>query len=164
MTGPSLPDGPDPRGDVIFSRKSDYGLRALIFLSERRASGPVTLTEIAERLMIPKAFLSKILQQLAKKGIVRSLKGPSGGFVLASDPKKLTMRDIIVEIDGPMRVFECFANESECALLDDCLMLGVFNKVEEEIGRVLGSYTLADFHFPPGTSSAIAPKPAGAQS
>lgn len=141
---------------VIFSRKSDYGLRALIFLAERRESGPVTLSEIAERLMIPKAFLSKILQQLAKKGVVRSLKGPSGGFVLAAEPRSLTMRDIIAEIDGPMRVFECFAKETDCALFDDCLMLDVFKRVEEEIGRVLGSYTLADFHFPAGTTSVLA--------
>ncbi|MCC6148809.1 MAG: RrF2 family transcriptional regulator [Planctomycetes bacterium] len=138
---------------MIFSRKSDYGLRALIFLAERRESGPVTLAEIAQRLMIPKAFLSKILQQLAKRGIVKSLKGPSGGFALAGEPKSLNVRDVIVEIDGPMRVFECFANEKECALFDDCLILDVFNRVEEQIGKVLASYTLADFHFPPGVTA-----------
>jgi Rrf2 family protein len=143
---------------VIFSRKSDYGLRALIFLSERRQSGPVTLSEIADRLQIPKAFLSKILQQLAKRGIVKSLKGPSGGFVLAADPKALTVRDVIVEIDGPMRVFECFASEKECALYDDCLILDVFNRVEEQIGKVLSGYTLSDFHFPPGVTSNAAAK------
>lgn len=142
------------RHAVIFSRKSDYGLRALIFLSERRETGPVTLSEIAERLMIPKAFLSKILQQLAKRGIVKSLKGPAGGFVLAGEPKALTVRDIITEIDGPMRVFECFANEKDCALYDDCLILDVFSRVEEEIGKVLAGYTLADFHFPAGVTAA----------
>lgn len=145
---------------MIFSRKSDYGLRALIFLSERRESGPVTLTEIAERLKIPKAFLSKILQQLAKRGIVKSLKGPSGGFVLAVEPKSLSVRDVIAEIDGPMRVFECFASEKECALYDDCLILDVFNRVEEQIGKVLQGYSLADFHFPPGVTAVTPAKSA----
>ena len=147
---------------MIFSRKSDYGLRALIYLAERRNKAPVTLAEIAERLMIPKAFLSKILQQLAKKGVVRSLKGPSGGFALAVDPKEVTMKEIVTEIDGPLRVFECFASESDCSLYSDCLVLDVFNKVEDEVARVLSGYTLADFHFPPGVTDATLAKPVAA--
>lgn len=132
---------------MIFSRKTDYGLRALMYLAERRARGPVTLSEIAEKLMIPKAFLSKILQQLAKKGVVRSLKGPSGGFVLAVEPGEVTLQEILAEIDGPTRVFECFATESDCTLYSDCLMREVFSEVEEQISAVLARYTLADFHF-----------------
>ena len=133
---------------MVFSRKSDYGLRALMYLAERRHDGPVTLTEIARRLMIPRAFLSKILQQLAKKGIVRSLKGPSGGFVLAVEPAEITMKEILVEIDGPLRVFECFASDTDCDLNDDCLMRDVFAEVEEKISAILSGYTLADFSYP----------------
>ncbi|MCA8919456.1 MAG: Rrf2 family transcriptional regulator [Planctomycetes bacterium] len=132
---------------MIFSRKTDYGLRALMYLAERRARGPVTLSEIAEKLMIPKAFLSKILQQLAKKGVVRSLKGPSGGFVLAVEPSEVTLQEILTEIDGPTRVFECFATESDCTLYGDCLMREVFSEVEDQIGSVLSRYTLADFRY-----------------
>jgi Rrf2 family protein len=133
---------------VIFSRKSDYGLRALMYLAERRGKGPVTLNDIAERLMIPKAFLSKILQQLARKGVVRSLKGPSGGFVLAVDPAEVTLQEILHEIDGPTRVFDCFATESDCSLYGDCLMRDVFAEVEDQIGKVLARYTLANFRYP----------------
>ncbi len=130
---------------MIFSRKTDYGLRALMYLADRRARGPVTLNEIAEKLMIPKAFLSKILQQLAKKGVVRSLKGPSGGFVLAVEAAELTMQEILVEIDGPMKVFDCFATDSDCSFYDDCMIRDVFGEVEQKIGQVLAQYTLADF-------------------
>lgn len=130
---------------MIFSRKTDYGLRALMYLADRRGRGPVTLHEIAEKLMIPKAFLSKILQQLAKKGVVRSLKGPSGGFVLAAEPAELTMQEILHEIDGPMRVFECFATEADCTYYDECMIRDVFGEVEAKIGQVLAQYTLADF-------------------
>lgn len=129
---------------MIFSRKSDYGLRALIYLAERRTRGPVTLNEVAEKLLIPKAFLSKILQQLARKGVVRSLKGPSGGFVLAVDPSELTLHEVLVEIDGPTRVFECFATESDCTLYADCMMRDVFGEVEDQVGKLLSRYTLAD--------------------
>jgi Rrf2 family protein len=132
---------------VIFSRKSDYGLRALMYLADRRARGPVTLHEIADKLMIPKAFLSKILQQLAKKGVVRSLKGPSGGFVLAVEPSEVTLQEVLTEIDGPTKVFECFATEADCSLYGDCMIRDVFSEVDEQIGKVLARYTLADFKY-----------------
>jgi Rrf2 family nitric oxide-sensitive transcriptional repressor len=132
-------------GNVIFSRKTDYGLRALMYLAGKPGAGPVTLHEIAEKLAIPQAFLSKILQQLAHKGIVRSVKGPSGGFVLAADPAKLTMHEIVTEIDGHARVFECFGEEADCSFFDDCMIRDVFDEVEQKIGQVLSQYTLADF-------------------
>lgn len=130
---------------MIFSRKSDYGLRALIYLAEHRSEGPVTLTHIAEKLAIPKAFLSKILQQLVRNRIVRSLKGPSGGFVLARDPKELTVCEIITQIDGPMRVFECFSDGEDCSHFGNCKILAVFDAVGAKIEGVLERVTLHDF-------------------
>lgn len=144
----NAPKTPVQRGleaALIFSRKTDYGLRALMYLADKRGRGPVTLTEIAEKLTIPKAFLSKILQQLAKKSVVRSLKGPNGGFVLAVEPAEVTMQEILLEIDGPTRVFECFGAESDCGFYDDCMIRDVFGEVEAKIGQVLAQYTLADF-------------------
>lgn len=129
----------------IFSRKSDYGLRALIYLAEHREAGPITLQEIADSLLIPKAFLSKILQQLARNHIVRSLKGPSGGFVLTRDPAELTMREIVFEIDGPLRVFECFSESRDCSYFGNCKILSVFDEVGRQVERVLGNVTLAQF-------------------
>lgn len=145
---------------MIFSRKSDYGLRALMYLAEQRDRGPVTLHEIAHRLMIPKAFLSKILQQLARKGVVRSLKGPSGGFVLAVEPSEVTLQEVLTEIDGAVRVFECFATEADCLLYGDCQVLDVFGEVEQQISKVLASYTLADFRYPKAHAAKLAERPA----
>lgn len=119
-----------------------------MYLTERRGRGPVTLHEIADKLMIPRAFLSKILQQLAKKGVVRSLKGPSGGFVLAVDPAEVTLQEVLTEIDGPTRVFECFATEADCSIYGDCMIRDVFAEVDDQIGKVLARYTLADFKHP----------------
>lgn len=130
---------------MVFSRKTDYGLRALLYLANKLGGGPVTLHEIAGKLAIPQAFLSKILQQLAHKGIVRSVKGPSGGFMLAADPAKLTMQEVVAEIDGNARVFECFGQEADCSFFDDCMIRDVFGEVEQKISQVLAQYTLADF-------------------
>ncbi|NUQ33630.1 MAG: Rrf2 family transcriptional regulator [Planctomycetaceae bacterium] len=133
------------KGLPIFSRKSDYGLRALIYLAEHREQGPITLNEIAEELDIPKAFLSKILQQLCHNSIVKSLKGPSGGFVLAREPQQLTMGEIVKEIDGPLNVFECFSSSHDpCTHHGNCKILAVFDNVGREVERVLGSVKLSD--------------------
>ncbi|MEE9311585.1 MAG: Rrf2 family transcriptional regulator [Planctomycetota bacterium] len=129
---------------MIFSRKSDYALRALIYLAQRMENGPITLNEITDKLFIPKAFLSKILQQLSRKGLIRSLKGPSGGFVLAVDPAELTLNEIVIEVDGEQRVFECFGLETSCNLTGDCRIHDVFKDVEVEVTKVLAGYTLAD--------------------
>ena len=129
---------------MIFSRKSDYALRALIYLAQNKENGTVTLNEITDTLFIPKAFLSKILQQLSRKGLIRSLKGPSGGFVLAVEPGELTLNEIVTEVDGDQRVFECFGLETSCNLTGDCRIHDVFKDVEVEVTKVLASYSLAD--------------------
>ena len=134
------------KGRAIFSRKSDYGLRALIYLAEQRAKGPVTLQEVSEVLKIPKAFLSKILQQLSRNSVVKSLKGPSGGFVLARDPSELTIGEIVTEIDGPLNVFECFSSDNEqCGHFGNCRILAVFDVVGREVEKVLSRVHLSDF-------------------
>lgn len=132
----------------------------MIYLAERREDGPVPLHEIASRVGIPKAFLSKILQQLGRGGIVRSLKGPTGGFALARDPRTLTVRDIVVEIDGPLKVFECFSGgERDCTHFGNCKILAVFDNVGSEIERVLNKVTLADFVNGDAPVPAKAPMP-----
>ncbi|MHC4839439.1 MAG: RrF2 family transcriptional regulator [Planctomycetota bacterium] len=129
---------------LIFSRKSDYALRALMYLAQHKDAGPVTLNEITDKLFIPKAFLSKILQQLSRKGFIRSLKGPSGGFILAVDPVSLSLNEIVNEVDGEQRVFECFGMETSCNLTGDCCIHDVFKDVETEVTKVLERYSLGD--------------------
>lgn len=133
---------------MIFSRKSDYALRALIYLAQNKENGPITLNEITDKLFIPKAFLSKILQQLSRKGLIRSLKGPSGGFVLAVDSTELSLNEIVIEVDGEQRVFECFGLETSCNMTGDCRIHDVFKDVEHEVGSVLSKYSLADLMLP----------------
>lgn len=130
------------RSRTIFSRKCDYGLRALIYLAEQREKSLVTLTDIADTLHIPRAFLSKILQQLTRSEIVRSVKGPSGGFTLRVDPKELTLERVVTEIEGPIKVFDCFA-DGDCCFQGSCQILGVFDSIAADIRRSLSRVTLA---------------------
>lgn len=125
-----------------------------MYLAEQPPLTQSTLLQISDSLHIPRAFLSKILQQLARAGIVRSTKGPSGGFTLRIQPEDLTLERIVIELEGPIRVFECF-NDGSCNMAQDCQILATFDRVSLGIQQTLASVTLADI-LPPSRDSAPA--------
>lgn len=85
---------------VIFSKKCEYGLQAVLYLAAKEVGGIVSAEEIAKKLNIPKEFVSKILQNLTESGIVNSKKGKSGGFSLAKHPANIRLIDVVAAIDG----------------------------------------------------------------
>ena len=86
---------------MILSKSCQYSVRALLYIVVNSQKNVNTdITEIAEELNIPKPYLAKIMQQLAKRGLVRSTKGPKGGFNLSAKEKKLTLLNVIEAVDG----------------------------------------------------------------
>lgn len=85
---------------MIFSRSSEYALRAFACLAEVEPGTYLMAKDIAGKAELPSHFLAKILQQLARKGYLKSNKGPSGGFTLAVPATKLTLMDIVSAVDG----------------------------------------------------------------
>lgn len=82
------------------SSRSEYGIRALLELAQRRGQGPVLSRAIAERQDIPDAYLNQLLLTLRKAGIVQSLRGPSGGHQLARPPERISMAEVISALEG----------------------------------------------------------------
>ena len=82
------------------STKGEYGFRAMIFIAMEGEEGPVTSAEIAQRQAIPEPYLRQILAQLAKSGLVRSNRGPQGGHTLARPAEEVSLRDILVALEG----------------------------------------------------------------
>lgn len=100
---------------MIFSSTCQHALRALIYLSVHQARWPVLVREIAQEEGIPRPFLSKILHDLNKRGLVASSKGPGGGYSLAHDPKDIRLSDVVQAVDGVSDL------DSTCVLgLDEC--------------------------------------------
>lgn len=85
---------------VIFSKKCEYGIQAVLYLAAHLDGEIIPADEIARKLNIPKEFVSKILQNLTESGLVYSKKGKSGGFALAKKPSKIRLIDIVAAIDG----------------------------------------------------------------
>ena len=110
----------------MLSKKTQYALKALGYLSARYGQGPILIAEIADRKKIPLKFLENILLDLKKHHILDSKKGKGGGYFLANHPKKTSLADAIRIVDGPIAMLSCVSlnfyercadcNEATCGL------------------------------------------------
>jgi Rrf2 family iron-sulfur cluster assembly transcriptional regulator len=99
---------------------------------------------IAEEEQIPAHFLAKILQGIARKGLLKSSKGPTGGFCLNTSPKKLKLIDIIDAVDGMNNFNSCAGGLPECTSAKACSLCGRWKPVQARIMVFLGKTTIAD--------------------
>ena len=103
----------------MLSKKTKYGLKALIYIAKHEGSEPVLISEISDNERIPKKFLEAILLDLKKFGILGSKKGKGGGYYLLKDPKEITAATLIRVLDGPLAMLPCVSLNyyEKC---DDC--------------------------------------------
>ena len=130
---------------MLITRASEYAILSLIVLS--KTTSPMDNETLSRELSIPKSFLAKILQALAKKSILKSFKGVNGGFVLNKDPKDINMLEVMTTVEGKAPVvFECAPSVNDCpsdkAKL--CNIWPFLNKLQGRIDNFLGTLTLAD--------------------
>jgi Rrf2 family protein len=115
---------------------------AMAFLAEH--SNDLTTTgNIASTLKVSEAHLSKVLQRLTKDGLVRSIRGPGGGFTLAKQRDKITLLEVFESIEGPLELSDCLFGNSEC-VGENCMFGELINSVNHQLKRTLGSRKLSD--------------------
>jgi Rrf2 family protein len=126
------------------SRKVDYALRAVIHLANQEAAGRTcSVAEIAAAERLPKQFLEKIVQHLIHKGLVRSRRGPHGGYVLARDPEDMTFRDVIEAVEGPISLNACVGDHPDCFLIGACGMNRVWAEGQRRVMDLFETTTIA---------------------
>lgn len=91
----------------MLSKKTKYGLKALIYIAKHSGPEPVLISEISDSERIPKKFLEAILLDLKKFGILGSKKGKGGGYYLMKDPREITTATLIRVLDGPLAMLPC---------------------------------------------------------
>jgi Rrf2 family protein len=101
-----------------------------------RPDRPLSTREVAEELRVSEAHLSKVLQRLAKAGLVNSTRGPHGGFVLAHDAHDISLLEVYETIDGPICTADCLLNEPTCEG-QACIMGDLVKSVNEQMRRYL---------------------------
>ena len=132
--------------EVRISSRSRYGLRAMVELSKTHGKGPVSARTISDREGIPISYLEHLLGKLREAGLIKSVRGPGGGFELARTPGDISLLSIISALDGPVVLCDCFEESSlklPCNRLDSCLARVLWEKLSDRIEEVLETTTLA---------------------
>jgi Rrf2 family protein len=132
----------------VLTRKSKYGLKALLLLAREYERGPILASELAEREGIPEKFLQAILLDLKRRGLIRSKRGQHGGYQLARDPGAINFGEIIRVLEGPLALTPCVSQTAyqrcdECADERLCGIRLVMKTVRDETARILEGASLA---------------------
>ncbi len=128
---------------MLLTKKSEYALLSLVSIS--KSDKPKNVDILASELNIPKSFLAKILQNLAKSDIVKSYKGVNGGFALARDISEITIREITLSAeDKRPLVFECSPSNGGCSSQGACSVWPLLNNLQLKIDDFLEQLTLKD--------------------
>lgn len=122
------------------SKKADYGLIALKHLAQH-ADGSISAREIASEYKIPAPLLAKVLQKLAREGILVSQQGTHGGYILARDASKISIVDVMEAIDGPIGMTPCERGNS-CEQMERCSVRDPLMKLKVKVVRVLGDTSI----------------------
>lgn len=105
---------------MLLSRGCEYGIRAVLYLASLDREGYVSIREISEKLDISFPFLTKIFQQLNEAGLLKSLRGPSGGVALTKSPDDISLYEVVVAVDGQGLFEECVLGLPGCGDQKPC--------------------------------------------
>lgn len=129
---------------VIFSKKCELAIQAVLFLSIKKEKLIFNATAISEELKVPKEFVSKMLQTLTESGIIGSKKGKNGGFYLARKPSKIKIIEIVEAIDGDHLFKTCVLGFPNCGDENPCPVHNKWGKIRSETYEMLAKETLEE--------------------
>ena len=126
------------------STKGRYGTRAMIDIAENYGRGPVSLRQLTERQCLSLKYMEQIIPLLKSSGLIRSARGARGGYVLAREPSKITLRNIVEALEGSWSLVDCIDDPNLCDRTEECGAYDVWNDIQAAMYQILDSTTLAD--------------------
>jgi Rrf2 family iron-sulfur cluster assembly transcriptional regulator len=126
------------------TRACEYGVLGLMHLARRDPGQRAMIDEVSRQEHIPKSFLAKIFQHLAKAGFVRSIRGSGGGFALLKSPADISVLQIIEAVEGKIIFQRCRMDKPDCEHAGGCALCGLFERAQDGIKEVLTQTTLRD--------------------
>ncbi len=129
---------------MIYSSSCEYAIRALTYLAQKPEGKAVPIKEVAEREDLPPHFLAKIMQTLAKSGVLDSFKGPTGGFALARPAGEITLYDIVEALDDLSNYDHCAVGLAECSDDAPCPLHNMWTGVRTAVLDYFRRTTLTD--------------------
>lgn len=123
---------------AMFSKTCEYAMRAMIFIAQSSLKEKrVGVKAIADGIASPEHFIAKILQELVKKNLLQSLKGPNGGFYLDAKLSKASLADIVMAVDGDNFFSRCGLGLKQCSEVKPCPLHNEFKKVRQDTLKML---------------------------
>ncbi len=132
--------------NLKISTKGRYGLEALVDLAIHASEGHVNLKSISERCGMSEAYILQIFLILRRAGIVESIRGAQGGYILAKASSEITVGDILTALEGPLAPVVCVAEKAEhaCEMYWNCATRGFWESVMNTLNDVANSITIDD--------------------
>jgi Rrf2 family protein len=140
------------------TKKADYGLIALRHLAELPQGAARSAKEIAEAYGIPIPLLAKVLQTLARAGLVISHAGTHGGYSLARPADRITAFEVIRSIEGPLFISSCTTSHGECFIISTCTVKEPLRRLNNSIHKMLNELRISDLCEHPKTDEPRAPQ------
>jgi len=128
---------------MLLTRRCEYAIRAVLYLASRAADAPIPVREVSSTLGVPHAFLAKTVRDLVRGNIVRTQPGTGGGLSLARPATNITLKDVVIAIDGAELFHTCVLRLPGCGVMQACPLHETWLPALARIERMLGTATLA---------------------
>ena len=125
----------------LINKNIYYAVRSLLYIAQNPDKAS-SVSELVSKLRMRRAFLRRILQVLSKHGILKSLKGKGGGFILSISPSRLRLIDIIRIFRGKINIISCLLEKDVCPHPDTCILMAQMKDVEKRLYRTLKTTTI----------------------
>lgn len=128
------------------NRQTDYAVRVLLALAKRGEGARLSSADIQQEMLIPKAFMSRIVAQLSKDGLVDTYPGREGGLMLPRPASKITLKDVVQAFEGPILLSACLQvkGEDDCPFVSNCPVSPKWGRVQVAMMREMASITFED--------------------
>jgi len=128
------------------NRQTDYAARVLLALAKRGAGARLSSAHIQQEILIPKAFMSRIVAQLSRTGLLNTFPGRDGGLMLPRPTSQITLRDVVEAFEGPILLSACLEvkGEADCPFQSNCPVRPKWGRVQVAMMREMASITFED--------------------
>lgn len=123
------------------TKKTEYALMALRHIQLTGKDNIISAREISELYRIPFPLLAKIMQELARKKIVKPVQGPRGGYLLRADLEQMSLRQFFETMEGPLGVMDCYY-DSNCEIAEKCNIRSPIQRINESVRNMLDNMTV----------------------
>jgi len=152
---------------MLLSTKGRYAVMAIVEVARQSGNRPLSLSDIACRLELSLAYLEQLFMKLRRKGLVRSVRGPGGGYVLGRDASSISVGEVMAAVDEPVRMTRCVSEGDGCIASRRCTTHFLWDALGTHISEFLATATLADVlhgrYSMPAPGLSLSPLAAGAE-